>query len=281
MDTSQLTSEEFDRFRDLIFQVSGMRVPDNKVMLLSNRIRRRVKATGVESFEAYFKLLRSLAGKDEVEGLLNAVTTNETSFFRTEKHFDWLGTEFVEQLQKKVRAGAHPRQVRVWSAACSTGEEPYTIAMCLAENRPKFLDWKLEVHGTDISEDALAKARAGSFKAESLNDVPEKLRAKYFVSKDGGQIWDAKPAIKDMVSVRRHNLMERNPQRDYDCIFIRNVLIYFNRESKGVVIDHLVRSLADGGYLVVGPSEGIFDMLGMLEKRSTFLYQKPETGARR
>jgi chemotaxis protein methyltransferase CheR len=278
VDASQLSPAEFEQFRKLIFEISGIRVQENKVMLLSNRIRRRVKATGVANFQAYLALVRSPAGRDELEGFLNAVTTNETSFFRTEKHFDWLRTEFVDELCEKARQGTHSESIRIWSAACSSGEEPYTIAMCLAENRLKLADWKIEIHGTDISEDALSKARAGVYGPHVAEEIPEKLQSRYFTHKPGTKDWEVKPALKGWVTVAHHNLMQPNPQRDYDCIFIRNVLIYFSRESKAVVIDNLVRSLADGGFLVVGPSEGIFDMLGMLEKRSTFLYQKPARG---
>ena len=275
LDASQQTPSEFEQFQKLIFQLSGIRVPENKVMLLSNRIRRRVKATGVADFRAYLKLLRASAGREELEGFLNAVTTNETSFFRTEKHFDWLRTEFIDEMRERVRSSRHSQSIRVWSAACSSGEEPYSIAMCLAENRSRLSDWKIEVHGSDISEDSLTKARAGIYGSKVAAEVPEKLQTRYFDHKTGSDDWEVKGSLKGLVTISRHNLMEANRQRDYDCIFIRNVLIYFDRESKKVVIDNLVRSLAVGGYLVVGPSEGIFDMLSMLQKRSTFLYQKP------
>lgn len=275
MDASQLTSSEFEQFQKLIFQLSGIRVPENKVMLLSNRIRRRVKATGVADFQAYLKLLHASAGRDELHGFLNVVTTNETSFFRTVKHFDWLRTEFIDDIRERVRNGRHSKSLRIWSAACSSGEEPYSIAMCLAENRSRLSDWKVEVHGSDISEDSLIKARAGNYGSKVATEVPEQLRTRYFDHKAGSDDWEVKASLKELVTISRHNLMEANRQRDFDCIFIRNVLIYFDRESKKVVIDHLVRSLAVGGYLVVGPSEGIFDMLSMLQKRSTFLYQKP------
>ncbi len=274
MDPSQLTSQEFEQFQTLIFQLCGIRVPENKVTLLSNRIRRRLKATGVPDFQAYLKLLRSPAGLVEREEFLSAVTTNETSFFRTERHFEWLGTTFVEELREQARAGTHSLSIRVWSAACSSGEEPYTIAMCLAENRPKLPNWKIEIHGTDISETALTKARAGVFGAKAESEIPEKLRTRYFTREAADSGWKVKASLKELVTFSNHNLMHHNPQTGYDCIFIRNVLIYFNRESKQVVIENLVRSLADGGYLLVGPSEGVFDMLGMLQKRSPFLYQK-------
>ncbi len=274
METSQLTPREFEQFQTLIFELCGIRIPENKIILLSHRIRRRVKATGVTSFEAYLKLLRSKAGSAEVEGFLNAITTNETSFFRTEKHFDWLRTEFVDSIRERAGKGDHAKRIRIWSAACSSGEEPYSIAICLAENRQKLTDWKIEIHGTDISEQSLEKARAGVYGNRIVESIPDKVRTKYFIHHADTDTWEVKPTLKDLVTVSRHNLMEPPVQRNYDCVFIRNVLIYFNRESKQVVVDHLVRSMSLGGYLVVGPSEGIYDMLGMLQRRSTFLYQK-------
>jgi len=274
VDASQLTPEEFGQFQAFILKLCGISVPGNKITLLSNRIRRRLKATKIPDFDSYYKFLTSPAGRQELEGFLSAVTTNETSFFRTEKHFDWLRTEFIDQLQGAIRSGERARTVRLWSAACSTGEEPYSIAMCLAENRHKLPDCKVEILGTDISEQAIAQARAGIFDDACVNDIPESLRTRYFQRKIGTDAWEVKPALREMVTIERHNLMDPLRRPGFDCIFIRNVLIYFNRESKQVVIDNLVRALVQGGYLVVGPSEGIFDMLGMLKKCSTFLYRK-------
>lgn len=274
VDTSQLTLKEFQQFQSFILKLCGISVPDNKITLLSNRIRRRLRATNIPDFEGYFKFLKSAAGKEELDGFLSAITTNETSFFRTEKHFDWLRTEFVDTIVNQAKAGERQRSVRIWSAACSTGEEPYTIALCLAENQHKLAGWKISVMGTDISEDAISKAQRGIFGDSICDEVPEKLRSRFFLERAESKTWEVKPVLKEMVTIKRHNLMERNPESGFDCIFIRNVLIYFSKESKQQVIENLVHAMAKGSYLVVGPSEGIFEMLGMLTKRSTFLYQK-------
>jgi len=274
VDASQLTPQEFEQFQTLIFKLSGIRVPENKVALLSNRIRRRLRATKIADFDAYLQHLRSREGKTELEGFLSAVTTNETSFFRTEKHFEWLQTDFVDHLRKQALFGKHDKRIRVWSAACSSGQEPYSIAMCLADSQLYASGWKIDVLGTDISEQALQKARAAVYGLSEADKISQKRRTRYFSHKDGSPTWEVRPAIKEMVTLLRHNLMDPLRHPPFDCVFVRNVLIYFSRDSKQVVIDHLVRSLADGGFLVVGPSEGIYDMLGMLQKRSTFLYQK-------
>ena len=274
VDQSQLTPKEFQQFQTFILKLCGISVADNKITLLSNRIRRRLRATNIPDFEGYFSFLKSPAGKEELEGFLNAITTNETSFFRTEKHFDWLKTEFLETITNQARAGERQRRLRIWSAACSTGEEPYSIALCLAENQHKLTGWKIEILGTDISEHAVAKAREGVYGESVVDEVPDKLRSRFFIEQADSKTWQIKPALKEMVTIKRHNLMEVIPESPFDCVFIRNVLIYFSRETKQKVIENLVRSMAKGAYLVVGPSEGIFDMLGMLTKRSTFLYQK-------
>ena len=274
MDTSQLTLKEFQQFQTFILKLCGISVPDNKITLLSNRIRRRLRATNIPDFEGYFKFLKSVAGNEELDGFLSAITTNETSFFRTEKHFDWLRTEFIDLIVNQAKAGDRQRSLRIWSAACSTGEEPYTIALCLAENQHKLAGWKISVLGTDISEHAISKAQSGVFGDDICNEVPEKLSSRFFLQHAESNTWEAKPVLKEMVTIKRHNLMERNPESGFDCIFIRNVLIYFSKESKQQVIENLVHAMAKGSYLVVGPSEGIFEMLGMLTKRSTFLYQK-------
>jgi len=274
VDTTQLTPKEFQQFQAYILKLCGISVPDNKITLLSNRIRRRLRATKIPDFESYFKFLKSTAGKAELEDFLSAITTNETSFFRTEKHFDWLRTEFIETLVNQAKRGERQRSIRIWSAACSTGEEPYSIALCLAENLHKLTGWKLSVLGTDISELAIKKARDGVYGDNISDEVPDKLRSRFFQHNVQSNTWEVKPILKETVTINRHNLMERNPESGFDCIFIRNVLIYFSRESKQQVIENLVKAMAKGAYLVVGPSEGIFDMLGMLTKRSTFLYQK-------
>lgn len=274
MDSRILTPAEFQQFQTFILKLCGISVPDNKITLLSNRIRRRLRSTGVEDFEGYFRLLKSKNGKEELEEFLNAITTNETSFFRTEKHFEWLRTEFIDSIIALARNGEHARVIRVWSAACSSGEEPYSIALCLAQNLHRLVGWKIEIVGTDISEQAASKARAGVYGAEIAEEIPEKLLSRHFVQRPDGKSWEVKPAIKEMVTFRHHNLMEPLTGETFDCVFIRNVLIYFSRESKQVVINNLVKAMAKQAYLVVGPSEGIFDMLGMLNKRSTFLYQK-------
>lgn len=268
-----LTPKQFEAFRSFIYRESGIRLEASKVTLVSNRIRRRVKAGNFADFDAYYRFLTSAKGAAELEQFLDAITTNPTYFFRTPSHFDWFRGDFVTEMVARQRHGPQ-RALRVWSAASSTGEEVYSMAICLAENAGRLRDWKITILGTDISEAVLRRAREANYKASALEEVSEAHKRRYFEAAEDAQTWRVRQAVRDMVEFRGHNLMEPLRLPPFDCIFIRNVLIYFDRDSKKVVIKHLIASLAQGGYLVVGPSEGIYDMLEPLVKRSTFLYQK-------
>jgi chemotaxis protein methyltransferase CheR len=275
VELERLNQNQFEQFREFIYEECGIKIDEKKVSLLSNRIRRRLKAGDFANFDVYYQFLTSAKGSSELVGFLDAITTNETFFFRTEKHFDWLKTNLLAELVSQRRAGVRESTLRIWSAGCATGAEPYTIAICLAENMYRLRDWSLEIVGTDLSEEALREARTGVFKSRAIEGVTAKQRQRYFQHQADDDLWQVRPEIKNLVSFQCHNLMQPLlPVTEYDCIFIRNVLIYFDRESKQVVINNLLKSLAKGGYLVVGPSEGIYDMLDPLRKISPYLYQK-------
>ena len=274
MELERLNQDQFSQFRDFIYQKSGIRVDEKKISLLSNRIRRRLKAKDLSDFDVYYRYLTSPAGTTELEFFLDAITTNETFFFRTGAQFDWLRSDFLEGLICEHQQGRHPASLRVWSAGCASGAEPYSIAISIEESRHRMRDWNIEILGTDISEEALREARQGCYKARSVEAVTDAQRSRYFNSRDDGDTWQLRQMIRDRVKFENHNLMQAAPGRDFDCIFIRNVLIYFDRESKQVVVKHLIDALAKGGFLVVGPSEGVYDMLEPLQKVSPLMYQK-------
>ena len=166
--------------------------------------------------------------------------------------------------------------MRIWSAACSTGEEPYSIAISLAANQLRLSQWSLNVVATDISRDAIDTAKAGVYRERSIESLDPKRLKRYFKRNESESTWEIKPSIRGMVEFYRHNLLEPLRQPTFDCIFIRNVLIYFDQESKQRVVNNLLDSMSSQGYLVVGPSEGIFEMLSPLKKHSPLLYQKAE-----
>jgi len=272
----QLSPQQFERFRNLIYKMSGIRINDNKLTLLSNRIRRRLRAGEFAGFEAYYRYLTSPQGNGEIEHFLDEITTNETFFFRTASHFEWFKSELISQIVSAERRGTRSRSLRIWSAGCATGAEPYSIAICLQENLFRLRDWSLTIVGTDLSEEALHEAREGVFKRRALEAATERQLRRCFQPREGDH-WQVTSEIRKFVRFERHNLMTPMSEPPFDCIFIRNVLIYFDQDSKRTVVNNLIRALSPGGFLIVGPSEGIYDMLKPLERLSAFLYQKPGT----
>lgn len=274
MDLTKLTQDEFDRFRTFIYGKTGIRMADGKITLLSNRIRRRLRDLGIASFEGYYQQLTRDRLPGELEQFIDAVTTNETHFFRTGGHFDWVSESFLPEILDRAAERTHDRSLRIWSAACSSGEELYTLAICIDEMLHRFAGWRISLLGSDISETMIAAARQGVFPERSLEQVSPERRKKYFTPAAAGS-WAIRPRLTETCEFRRHNLLDPLAGPQQHCIFIRNVFIYFDRESKKRAVRNLIDALAPGGYLVVGPADGIYDLLGELDKQSIFLYQKP------
>ena len=162
MHATELTEEEFKRFCGLIYRVAGIRIADTKRVLVANRVRRRLRATGIESFSEYYSFLTSPAGAAEMPLFLDAITTNETYFFRDNQHYLWLGETFLPEIARRPRSTNGPGSLRIWSAACSTGEEPYSIALKVMAKRHLLSGWRINLVGTDLSGSVLASARAGT-----------------------------------------------------------------------------------------------------------------------
>ncbi len=273
VEQEKLSPTQFELFRDFIYQKSGIRVEISKITLVTNRIRRRLRATGLDNFDDYYRLLAT-GRNGEIAKFLDAVTTNETSFFRTPKHFDWFQQEFLAECGVKTGQSIKRSPVRIWSAACSTGEEPYSLAMCVLEASTCLAGRSATILGTDISEQALQCAREGIYQQRAVEELDPQRRSRWFRPSNDRKTYAVRPAAQELVEFKSHNLMTQLARPPFDCIFIRNVLIYFDRASKQRVVSLLIEALAPGGYLVVGPSEGIYDMLSPLVKKSTFLYQK-------
>lgn len=275
MDLTKLTPEEFERFRAFIYGETGIRLAEGKITLLSNRIRRRLRQLDIGSFEDYYNLLTQKKLPGELEHFIDAVTTNETHFFRTGGHFEWFTETFLPTIRTQAAEKKRSKSLRIWSAACSSGEELYTLAICLDEARHNFAGWDISLVGSDISETMIAAARKGIFPNRSLDQISGERRSRYFSQLPDKTGWTIRPRLITMCEFQRHNLLALMPGEKFDCIFIRNVFIYFDRESKQVAVQNLIHSLAPGGALVVGPADGIYDLLGDLNKKTIFLYEKP------
>jgi chemotaxis protein methyltransferase CheR len=273
---AELDEVEFERFRGLIYKVAGIRIPDTKRVMVSNRLRRRLRATGIGTFSAYYTYLTSSSGNGEMPLFLDAITTNETYFFRDPHHYEWLGKTFLPEVAQQARAHKRKKSLRIWSAACATGEEVYSIALKLLAHKALFAGWRLTLLGTDLSRAALDAARAGRYDARALRLIPPAERTLRFDHDAEAQRWTLKPEVRSLATWKCHNLLDPLREEPFDCLFLKNVLIYFDPDSKRRVVERLLAAMAPGGYLVVGPTEGVYTMLGPLVKHKTWLYQRAD-----
>jgi len=255
--TDALQPRDFDRLAAYIYKECGIRLPPVKITMIEGRLRRRVRANGLSSLRDYCGWLfdgNHLEG--EREHLLNAVTTNKTDFFREPKHFDYL---VDTALPKMHREGV--RQLRVWSAACSTGAEPYTLAMLLDAYAQDKGGPDFGILATDLDSEVLRTARRGVYPAAMLDPVPTALRNRYVMRPSDPKRGEMRiaPALRSAIGFAQMNLMdERYPVGDaMDIIFCRNVLIYFDKPTQEKVVSRLVACLRPGGLIFLGHSESI------------------------
>ncbi len=274
MSHAELTDEEYARFCGLIYQTAGIRIADNKRVMVSNRVRRRLRATGVPGFSQYLALLMSEAGREELPLFLDAITTNETYFFRDPHQYEWFSDTFLAEILHAAALHHHTRSLRIWSAACSTGEEPYSLALKIAAKESRFKHWRITILGTDLSGAVLKSAEAGVYDARSTRLVDPLALKTHFTADAASTKFTIKPEIRARVTWQQHNLLNPLPGEPFDCIFLKNVLIYFDAESKKKVVRNVIAALARGGYLVIGPTEGVHTMLGSLERVQPWLYRQ-------
>jgi len=269
-----LSENDFRSFRDLIAERSGIYFDPEKQELLKDNLLQRMADCGLSNFADYFNLLLSPAGTKEFDHLLNLITIPETYFFRDRAQFRALERFVIPEIvEKKSYPGA---SLRIWSAGCSTGEEPYTIAMILATG---IVDRPIQILATDVSHDALKGAREGVYTARSVRDMPQEYLNRFFTRKGDQYFLDE--SIKQMVEFRYFNLVtEPYPlieMSGWDIIFCRNVTIYFQAKATRKVIHNFYRSLREGGYLFAGYSESlryISDEFNTVQQEGAFFYQK-------
>jgi chemotaxis protein methyltransferase CheR len=251
---------ELVRIRDLIYQVAGIFHPDNKLHLLSERCRRRMKELGMQSWHQYLDCLTGKTTRQaELVALLNEITIGETCFFRNQAQLNALREIIVPKIAE-AKAKFPIRQLRIWSAGCSTGEEPYTLSMVLLEEAHGLLKgWRVEIRATDLNEKSLAHAQNASYGSYSTRHLTPYYRQKYFTP--AGEQWQVLPAVRGSVSFDRINLSDdirMTFMKGFDVIFCCNVLIYFDLASKRRVIQHFYNGLLPHGHLFLGHSESLY-----------------------
>jgi len=256
---------EFARFQTWIQRESGIYLPDSKRTLLIRRLGRRVAELGLDSFSAYYHRAKEL-GESETVRMIDCLCTHETSFFREAKQFELLATQILPAWTSQAEAGTRPFRVRAWSAACSTGEEPFSLAMLLAATLPVEAGWKIEILASDLSTRILAFAREAVWPAERASGVPESFRKRFLLrgmNRHEGKV-KAAPEIQRLVRFERINLAAaRYPvETGLDLIFCRNVLIYFDPATRAGVISRLARHLRPGGLLFLGHAENLAGAAG-------------------
>lgn len=244
----------FDKFREIVYQKSGISLGEQKEALVSSRVSKRMRALGLTEYRDYIALVLNDRSGEEIVQLIDAISTNVTSFFREADHFD-----FLKQALTKWEA-AGQRRFRIWSAASSSGEEPYSIAITLLDTlQSKGVDAR--ILGTDISTRVLEKCRAGVYEQDKTNSIPHGLRDKYFtrLRRNDTVLYEAKPALKNMALFRRLNLANTPyPMKGpLDVVFCRNVMIYFDNEVRSRLLKEIARLLKPGGYLMVGHTESL------------------------
>jgi len=248
-----LSESEFQLFRDLIYNESGIHFSESNRSILESRLKERLRKTKIATIGEYHKSLQ--ADKTELKTLLDTVTTNLTRFFRNAMHFQSLENYVIPDLIQFKR-GSGQKKIRVWSAGCSTGEEPYSIAMVLKELVPPGMNF--EVTASDLSLKSLMTAKEGFYPENKVANVPEKYLKKYFDKRDNGH--QVKEEIKQSVTFDYHNLKHGSGQVDLDIIFCRNVIIYFDEAAQKNVIEKFWDAMGGHSYLFIGHSESLFGM---------------------
>jgi chemotaxis protein methyltransferase CheR len=251
----RLTEEEFAKLARLIYDESGIFMKDSKITLLSNRLRKRLTALSLSEFSEYYDYLQGLSGESkrkEYEELLDVVSTNETYFFRNERHFE----AFSEYCLPEIAKNKKEKNLKIWSAACSTGEEPYTLAICVLEKMRLFQGWKIEILATDIAPSVLVFAREGLYSGRRIEKVPPEYLKKYFTLVDSEKgVYRINDQCKKLVNFYYHNFFKSPFPEQVDVIFCRNVMIYFDKLHQKNLVADFYKSISDNGYLFIGHSE--------------------------
>lgn len=260
----------FTRFADLVYELSGMRFEANKNYFLTSKIDTRMQALGIKTPDEYLRYLESVSGRAEYGPFIDEVSINETFFYRHEPQLQAFVNEVLQPLVFARRA-ARQMKFRIWSAAASTGDELYTLALMLHDLGLVGKDMTFELVGTDISHDSLQKARSGTYRKYNIRNVPAPLLARFFEhtpNSPQGETWTLKPEIRSMCRFTEGNLMDSArcaALGKFDVIFVRNVLIYFDEPSKEQVVKNLVAGLHDDGCIIMGHSENIYGQRHLLK----------------
>ncbi len=265
----QLNRQDFKKLSEFIYTNFGIQIKDSKKIMLQSRLHKRLKALEINDFSEYVKFLFSPAGKDEIIHMIDVVSTNKTDFFREASHFDFITDKILPQMTNN-------RHLKIWSSACSSGEEVYTLAIMMEEFNLGIKNLNYNILGTDISTRILEKANNAIYPIKLIENIPLNLKRKYFLKSKDKKNVRVVPNLRKKTNFRRLNLMDTfySVPHDFDIIFCRNVLIYFDRETQKTVIAKLLDRLKKGGFLFLGHSESIAGYNFDLNQLQTTIFQK-------
>lgn len=276
-----LSTRDFTRLSDFIYEQCGIKMPPSKKTMLEARMQKRLRLLGMSSFADYVAWILSPGeSDDELIHFIDIVTTNKTDFFREAGHFEYLVQSTLPELIKSEGAGVK-RRLTVWSAGCSTGEEPYTLAMVLSEFGERYpgFNFNFQILATDISTRVLEKARSGIYEMEKVEPIPLALKKKYLLrSKDSSKgLVRIAPELRNLVRFRRVNFMDEDfgLRENMDVIFCRNVIIYFDKPTQERLINKFCKYLITGGYLFVGHSETLNNLNVPVVQVAPTIYRLP------
>ncbi len=274
----KLSNETFSRISRFIDIEYGIQLPPSKKVMVESRLQKRLRKLSIKSFSDYADYIFSPEGKkDEMVTMVDLITTNKTDFFREADHFDYLLNIILPKMPSLSRSGIEST-FNVWSCGCSSGEEPYTLAMILSEFAEHSPSFKYNIKGTDISSEVLTKAKKAIYTERDVEPVPMQFRRKYLLrSRDNtNQLVKIKPEIQGKVHFEHLNLMDKQYSitGEMDIVFFRNVAIYFAKSTQEEIINKICRHLKPGGYLFIGHSESLFNMEVPVRQIGSTIYRK-------
>jgi len=252
-----INNDDYVDLTAFIYKKSGIKFEDKKRYFINKRVEKRLVQMNIDNVRDYLRFLKFKDNGDEFQSLMNLLTVNETYFFREFATLETFAEHCLQEIAEK-KAASGDRTIRIWSAGCSTGEEPYTLAIIVREMLDNLSGWDVRILASDIDENVLAKAQNARYDDRSLKDMPDEYYSKYFIRSDGYHT--PVKEVRNMVSFEHLNLMDKDAmrrKRGFDFIFCRNVLIYFDDLSRKQVVDHYYIAMNKGGYIFLGHSESV------------------------
>ena len=268
----KFTNKDFNYIRELVLAKTGINLSEGKSDMVYSRLTRRLRTLNLNQFAEYLNLLKN-EDEGELVHFVNAITTNLTSFYRENHHFEYLSKTLLPKLMKKKS----DRRLRIWSAGCSTGEEPYSIAMVISEIMGKTRNWDIKILATDLDSNVVDMASNGIYMQNKLTGVSDKRLKRFFkINNSSGEV-KAGQEIRDQITFKQLNLMHEWPFKGpFDFIFCRNVVIYFNKDTQRELFDRYANYTVDGGHLFIGHSESLFKVCDRYKLLGNTIYRKVE-----